>query len=1094
MPIRFALDIGTQSIGWAVLELDRQNPEFAVSLLDMGVRVYHDGREPAQGGRIGDSLAVERRMARGMRRSRDRKINRKKALVRLLQQHGLLPKEAERFDQLVKLKAKDASQHAVPTQQPKVVLHPRDPYVLRARAVREAVTPHELGRVLLHLAQRRGFKSNRKTDNDSESAWKARMTHLQTRLDAAGQTLGEYLLEQRIQGKPARFYVEGEDFPTRKMLEEEWQRILQMQKPHQTLSEAAWQEVTAHLLFQHPLRPVERGWCTYLYAQGERRAYADLPISHAFRIEQELNNLRYTDGSHPMRPLTAEQKDRLRDELYQKKTMQFTAMGKLKYANKQRVFPQDVQFNLTSDKRKGLDGHKIIAIFSADDVLGAQWNALSATQQNDLLEALYAAEEDAALMAELQQRFGFSEEQARACSKQKLKQDTVRLSRRFMEEALPLLRDEQKEDGGWLTPQEVAAKLGYVALSAETGERMDQLPYYGEILPESCVGGDRKKAQERLEAAKAKGEELPHFKELYYGKIPNPTIHLTLNQLRRVVNSLIARYGNPDSIHLETTRDLKNSREKRDEITRKQAREQKENERIRQEFVKHGIAHPSRMDIRKYKMWEALGKEATTRRCIYSGDVINDTMFFNGEAEIEHILPRSKTLDDSQANLTFTLRSANRAKGNKPPYEAFAHHPGYDYDAIVERMKKVIPQAQWWRFLPGAMEEFERRGDFAARQLNDTAYVSRLAKRYLTPIHAGASDVVAIPGKLTAAMRKQWGLNHLLKEDGEKDREEHRHHALDALVVGLTTRSVLKAASDATAKAEEQGTGGWVRIPEPKYMDRLRHQAAEKLHAMVISHKPDHGHSGKFFQETAYGIIPEDRRDPELPNHTLVTRKAFTGLKETELGCIRNIELREDVREWMYEHQGSNHDLPTLLARFCQQHPKWKGKNIKRVRILVQNQSAVPIASAPHKAYAPDSFCCVDIYRLPKGKAGKWKAGEYDYQGAFRSYIDMHAMEADQQASDSPARNLNQWKPHPAARHLMRLYKNDMIQVMEDGKPVVMRVGGFSTTDNKMDVRPQLQAKGKQNFKSINVLIKQGMIKLKVAPDGRILNLKKHAA
>jgi len=140
------------------------------------------------------------------------------------------------------------------------------------------------------------------------------------------------------------------------------------------------------------------------------------------------------------------------------------------------------------------------------------------------------------------------------------------------------------------------------------------------------------------------------------------------------------------------------------------------------------------------------------------------------------------------------------------------------------------------------------------------------------------------------------------------------------------------------------------------------------------------------------------------------------------------------------------------------------------------NQTAAPVASAPYKAYAPDAYVFCDIWRVPAGRAGRYKKGAFKWTGTFRSAADVA----------HPPADANALKPHPAARRVMRLFKDDMVEMTEDGQLKVMRVGSFSTTDNRIDLRPHRVANATQRFISINVLKDWGLRKLHVTPDGRI--------
>jgi CRISPR-associated endonuclease Csn1 len=161
------LDLGTNSIGWAAVTVDESGEPRGV--LDLGVRIFPDGRNPKDK----SSLAVQRRVPRGMRRRRDRYLERREDLTDALVACGLMPPDAG----------------------DRKALEALDPYRLRAKALDAPVTPHELGRALFHLNQRRGFKSNRKakkSDEGEEKKTRADITELRRRISQSrARTLGE---------------------------------------------------------------------------------------------------------------------------------------------------------------------------------------------------------------------------------------------------------------------------------------------------------------------------------------------------------------------------------------------------------------------------------------------------------------------------------------------------------------------------------------------------------------------------------------------------------------------------------------------------------------------------------------------------------------------------------------------------------------------------------------------------------------------------------------------------------------------------------------------------------------------------------------
>ena len=231
---RLGVDLGTNSLGWAALHLVKSGDGWAPDgILAAGSRIFSDGRDPKSGA----SLAVDRREARAMRRRRDRFQQRQRALMKYLVADGLFPENPVARKELERL----------------------DPYALRARALEVALTLPELGRAIWHLNQRRGFKSNRKTDKPDDDSGKIKtgVHRLQRRIAeaeaAAGAepdswTFGKWL---HLLRQPTADYPDGQSvrtrlrpepgadakgtgydfYPGRELLEEEFHAIWQAQAP-----------------------------------------------------------------------------------------------------------------------------------------------------------------------------------------------------------------------------------------------------------------------------------------------------------------------------------------------------------------------------------------------------------------------------------------------------------------------------------------------------------------------------------------------------------------------------------------------------------------------------------------------------------------------------------------------------------------------------------------------------------------------------------------------------------------------------------------------------------------------------------------------
>lgn len=1042
MGYRLGLDLGTNSIGWTALTIDPAKDGLdRFSLLDMGVRIFPDSREPAKGGRVGDSLAVARRIGRGMRRNRDRGKNRMTYMMRYLIDLGLMPSDKEVRRGLEAL----------------------NPYQLRAEGLERPLSPFELGRALFQLGLRRGFKSNRKENKDATQET-ARTQQISALREALGnKTLGQFLWLRLQAGEPVRF-KEGTDwFPDRTMYADEFNALKDAQLPHHQLSEEEWDRLRDNcILFQHPLRPVDRGRCTL--RPEYRRAHRDTPIAQWFRIYQDVGNLRWIDEELQSHPLTPEQRDAIVQTLLTQKSVTWGGIRKLKAVDGKPLFHRDYRFNLESEQRKKLDGHKIAIWMKADERLQDLWETILPDTLDDIFEDLHGTLEDDKLIPHLIRKHKITQEQAEAFASLPLGSMTVNLSRQAMEELLPIMRDQGLEYFDAVTQlcDEQGNPLHHSALARV--EKSEKLPYYGEILSQSVMGEDATKDPET-------------DPEGHFGRIANPTVHVALNQLRVLVNSLIDRFGEaPAEIHVELSRDLKLGPKQRNEINKEIAKNTKRNEKLTvlwQDISKGRDA--TARDLKKVKLWEELSTDIMARRCVFTGKNIAGHHLVNGEVEIEHILPFSRTLDDTMANLTLSFKGANRVKGNNSPFEAFGdnRHPDFDWEGILDRASR-LPKNKRWRFAEGAMEKWEGENDFIARQMTDNAYIARSARKYLNCL---TDNVVPAPGRLTAMLRGKWHLN--LGEDGRKSRADHRHHAIDAFVVALSDRSVLQRVSRLSAR----GADDRLHLDIPELPSQLRQEFKEKLDNVLISYKQDHGIQGRYFNETSYGVLPESQH---REGYNLVTRKPIASLSPKELDAIRDPLIQANVKEHLYDlgwYDLSKADqvkkLPEYLSAFGKAH------NIHRLRILVKNQSAIPIQSAPHKAYAPDSYVCCDIWVLPKGKKGKWKQGEETWQGVFWNYAEC--------AKFSPGLpDQNVQKPHPAARFVMRIFKDDMVSYLEDGREHIMRVAGFSTTNNRLDLKPHNLADAPQKFFSINALGDKGLCQVFVSPDGRYLNKRRN--
>lgn len=828
MRYRLALDLGSTSLGWAMVRLDADNRPCAV--IKAGVRIFSDGRNPKDG----SSLAVTRREARAMRRRRDRLLKRKARMMRTLIAHGFFPQDEPARKALERL----------------------NPYSLRAKGLDDALKPEEFARALFHINQRRGFKSNRKTDkkdNDS-GALKTAISKLRQALrdencrtvgewlhrrDAAGHTVRARFRQNRVvkeDGK-ARIDKSYDLYIDRAMIEAEFDALWAKQSElnPQLFNETARAELKDCLLHQRPLKPVKPGRCTFL--PDEKRAPLALPSQQRFRIYQEVNNLRILREGLKQEPLTLAQRDELVGALERNSKRSFTQIKKL------IGIGGAVQFNFEDPKRQELKGNTTSAILSNNKYFGDSWFQFSEAQQDAIVTKLVMEENEARLVQWLQSEVGVDEARAEMIANAGLPEGYGSLSATALSRILPELRRDV------VTYDKAVLAAGFEHHShisaAATGEILPALPYYGEPL------------QRHVGFGTGKPEDPP---EKRIGKIANPTVHIGLNQVRLVVNALIHRYGHPSEVIVEVARDLKQSQDQRKEENERQAKNQVRNERLRAQAAHVLQTSPERVraaDIQKMILWEELSFDPADRRCPYSGVQIGVAMLLSDEVEVEHILPFSETLDDSLNNKTVALRSANRVKGNRTPWQAFGIQSidGFDYAAILKRAEQM-PKGKRYRFAEDGYQRWLKDdAGFLPRALNDTRYMSKVAREYVSLICPQNTRV--IPGRMTAMLRAKFGLNDILGLTGEKNRNDHRHHAVDACVIAVTDQGLLQRFASASASARERQLNRLVdEMPAPwgDNLESYRQHVSRAVNNIWVSHKPDHGHEGAMHNDTAYGL------------------------------------------------------------------------------------------------------------------------------------------------------------------------------------------------------------------------------------------------
>ncbi len=959
MKWRLGGDLGTNSLGWCAVELDEQGSPFRI--IALGSRIFSDGRDP----KSKQSLAVDRQEARAMRRGRDRFKQRQAALLKQLVAACLFPPETE-------AKARAA-------------LEGLDPFALRARALHAPLRPDEIGRALFHLNQRRGFKSNRKTDRKAEDgSGKIRIGvgRLQEAMaDEGAETFGEFLHNRRasaagpnhVPSVRTRLRPEvGEDakgdgydfYPDRRLIEEEFERIWEAQSEHHSslLTTAAHDAVHKAIFDQRPLKPTRTGTCTLV--AGEERLPKAHPLFQRRRLLEEVNALRIVRVGEDPASLDLEQRNALLLKLRDKKVVSFETL-RLKVLR----LGSASRFNKESENRKELRGDEVASVMTDKKRFGSSWSFLSADQQWEVVHRVREAESDAEAQATrdwLHAEHDLTLEQAGAVLDAPLPEGYGRFGATATRALIAALEAE-------VIVYSVAverAKLGHHS-DFRTGETLDALPYYGKVLERHILPG----------SGNPDDDDQDRF-----GRLTNPTVHIGLNQLRRVLTRLIKAYGPPHEIALELARELKLNEEEKKKINQRNARNREDAQKRAVKLQALEIADKG-SNRALLKLWEELNyANVLDRRCVYTGAQINAEMLFSGAVEVDHILPFDVTLDDSGANRLLCLREANREKRRRSPYEAFGHTARWE--EIAARAAR-LPREKRWRFEPNAMTRFDADGGFLARHLGDTQHLSRLAHEYVSALYPhrgeGSSHVWVSPGRLTEMLRRSWGLNSLLPDhnhggsaDQRKNRLDHRHHAVDAAVIAVTDRSLLqRIARESGSKGHEEARRLAHDIDPP--WEGFREELQGKVAAVVASHRADHGTTskaalkkgrdataGRLHNETAYGLTGCTERGVDLVVH----RVPLESVKSEHLadgGCrIADDTLRRALAAATAGLEGKA--FTEALVRFARSDEVFRG--LRRVRVL-EPLSVIPIRDAegrPYKGYKGDSNFRYDVWEIAGGR------------------------------------------------------------------------------------------------------------------------------
>jgi len=939
MAYRLGLDLGPTSIGWALVNIEK---DMETKLLDAGVRVFPEGVDRDTKG-LEKSKNETRRMARGARRQKERRRRRKKKLAGILKRAQLWPIHPEELKTVFQA----------------------DPYELRARGLDEKLSPFELGRVLYHLNQRRGFKSNRKSGKSKEDGKVMQgITELETRINQSGaRTLGEYFYKVKACERIRNHYTRREKY------QKEFDAIWEKQKafyPAILTEELKHQLANEVIFFQRPLKLQDEliGRCEL--EPDEYRCPRGDWYAQRFRIVQDVNNLAVIQPTGEMQSLTVEQRKQLIEHLSREKEMDFEKI------RKKLGLLETQRFNLEEGGRKKLLGNSIEA--GLVKVFGKHWPEFQG-QLDQFNDFLLTVEDPDIFERTCRDQWKLTDKQIKEMEKIVVPEKYLHLSKKAIRKLLPFM-----ESGDIYT--KAVEKAGYLRNDQKVSLNLDRL-------------------------------ELPP-------DLRNPIVQRALYEVRKVVNAIIREYGKPQEVIIELARDVKGSVDQRNEMVWEMRKREEEREEIKGLLIKEfNLTNPSRSDIERYRLWQDQGTI-----CPYSGQSIPGHQLFSSDVQVDHILPYSRSLDDSYQNKVVCFTTANKDKSNQTPYE-WVSGDSVRYEAMLQRVSKFTGKGCGGKKRKFSQKEIEIN-ECISRQLNDTRYICREVRKYLQTLGV---TVECTKGQMTSELRHQWGLNQILdhKTGFKKNRDDHRHHAVDAVVIALTTRKHLQFLSKTKGYGAE-------RLPLP--WEGFRDQVAMRINDINVSHRATRKVCGPLHNETAYG--------PTKEKNKFVYRKELTALKGPMIKNIRDKTIQTLIKNrlavFMLDPENPPKDIPKEV--FAQTLTMPKGVPIKRVRITETFNNLIPINSMNNRHGQP--------YRYVNPGANHHLEIVEDLTTHKRFAVAVTMFEAAERIR----------KKEPIVNHdhgcdkrfIMSLCKNDMFLLKIDDRFVLHRVQKLNV--NQIALRP----------------------------------------
>ncbi len=835
------LDLGVASIGWALIEVDENN--IPIRVIAMGSRIIPMDSKHTSQFLEGKSITLnqDRTVSRTQRKGYDRKQLKKSDLKKILNKYNIFPSE-----ELLKLPMLDLWKLRSDSANPN-----------------ENISTEQLGRIFYMLNQKRGYKSARseanadKKDTDYVQAVKGRFAQLKDRNQTIGQFFYEGLNNASVDN--SYFRVKEEVYP-REAYTEEFDTIINAQKDkHDFLTDEVIHQLRNEIIyFQRKLKS-QKGLVSICEFEGFEKTIFDKekdknkvvfvgpkvapktsPLFQLCRIWEVVNTItlkiKNPEGSKYKwgeKIPDLKEKEILADYLLKNESLSFTKLLEILDLKKENVYVnkqilKGIKGNETFATLHNILGDNEFLNFDVSIIPSNHTSMLVDKKTGEILEERAGLELDASLEKEPLYQLWHT-----IYSLKDINECKNALIKRFDFDA------------------EIAEKLSHIDFNKQAfGNKSNKsmrkiLPFLmeGYDYSQSCSLAGYNHSNSLTKEEREQQVTLDKLELLPKNSLRQPIVEKILNQMINVVNAILEQYGKPSEIRVELARELKQSKDERNDADLQNSKNKKLNDEIGKRLAELGLPVTKRY-IQKYKfIFPSLSKNLkdahVNNQCIYCGETFNLTEALSGDAfDVDHIVPKALLFDDSQTNKVLVHRKCNSTKDKLTAYDYIATKGDEQVRVYSDRVddwfkRGIISYSKMQRLKVSHKEYIERKKsgketeadkklweNFIDRQLRDTQYISRKSREILQKV---CNNVTTTEGGVTAKLRNLWGWDDVLmnlqmskykelgqtvmkewtSEHGKRKhqkeeienwtkRDDHRHHAIDALVIACTKQGFIQ--------------------------------------------------------------------------------------------------------------------------------------------------------------------------------------------------------------------------------------------------------------------------------------------------------------